>query len=426
MPNRDQLVRRVKDALANLYDPIHLQVHPLASLLDMNTVGDESAGEALRRTLWDAINALRPDSSVDSQRPEWLSYQLLWLYYVQARDRQTVCSELGLGERTFYRRLQEAIEAVATILWERQRPRSASPEMPLASDEARSPTERARDAARTLTSQATQQPIDIRAALNSALDTLRLLADQEGIAIRTEVAAGLPRIMGGPAVLHQIILNVMIEGLRMTASDVLCLSVERKGHKIVWRLSGLDAERTTEHDVHQLGGIEIGRALLQQAYGEDIEIGRQFGSDAWLAFALPIESPIRVLIVDDDENTASLYRRYLAAHSYAVRDAQSAADAQQSIEQEPPDVILLDVLMPQQDGWKLLQRLKTRVETRDIPVIICSVLSQPELALSLGAFKVLQKPISEGALVATLAAALDRDSAAGSHRAPLADSESHG
>jgi hypothetical protein len=49
-----------------------------------------------------------------------LSYRLLWLYYVQAQSQQATCRELGLSERSFYRRLQEAVEAVASILWEQR------------------------------------------------------------------------------------------------------------------------------------------------------------------------------------------------------------------------------------------------------------------------------------------------------------------
>ena len=64
--------------------------------------------------------------------------------------------------------------------------------------------------------------------------------------------------------------------------------------------------------------------------------------------------------------------------------------------------MLLDVLMPQEDGWDILQSLKTLPETASIPVVICSVLSQPHLALALGAAEVLRKPISEETLLATV------------------------
>ena len=58
--------------------------------------------------------------------------------------------------------------------------------------------------------------------------------------------------------------------------------------------------------------------------------------------------------------------------------------------------------MPDQDGWDVLQTLANQPETRHIPVIVCTVLSAKELALSLGAAFFLEKPITEKALISTL------------------------
>ena len=67
-----------------------------------------------------------------------------------------------------------------------------------------------------------------------------------------------------------------------------------------------------------------------------------------------------------------------------------------------PAAITLDIMMPNQDGWEILQALKSDPATRSIPVIICSVLEDPELAHSLGAAAYLQKPISQAALLDVL------------------------
>ena len=58
--------------------------------------------------------------------------------------------------------------------------------------------------------------------------------------------------------------------------------------------------------------------------------------------------------------------------------------------------------MPEEDGWAILQYLQENSSTAEIPVVICSVLSQPQLALALGAKEVLQKPISREELLATV------------------------
>jgi hypothetical protein len=68
-----------------------------------------------------------------------------------------------------------------------------------------------------------------------------------------------------------------------------------------------------------------------------------------------------------------------------------------------PDVITLDVMMPNMDGWQVLRALAQNPATAKIPVVVCSVLREPEVALSLGARAYLKKPIDPLMLVETLA-----------------------
>jgi CheY-like chemotaxis protein len=83
-----------------------------------------------------------------------------------------------------------------------------------------------------------------------------------------------------------------------------------------------------------------------------------------------------------------------------------------------PYAITLDVMMPQKDGWDVIRELKEDPETSDIPVIICSIISEKERGMSLGATDYLVKPIMEEDLVT----ALDRlDSVPGSHQVLVVD-----
>ena len=72
-----------------------------------------------------------------------------------------------------------------------------------------------------------------------------------------------------------------------------------------------------------------------------------------------------------------------------------------------PAIIVLDVMMPEQDGWTLLGQLRVHPQTRDIPVIIYTILAQEELALALGAADFIRKPVSQGAFLQLLARHLD-------------------
>lgn len=137
-----------------------------------------------------------------------------------------------------------------------------------------------------------------------------------------------------------------------------------------------------------------------------------------LCFTIRAIKPKTILIIDDDGDTISLYQRYLQGQDYVLQVAQSGDQAQALIAGGVPDLILLDVLMPREDGWDILQRLRAAPETASIPVVICSVLSQSRLALALGAVEVLGKPLDQAALLRTVQRLLSRQgSAEGAHRA---------
>jgi CheY-like chemotaxis protein len=114
------------------------------------------------------------------------------------------------------------------------------------------------------------------------------------------------------------------------------------------------------------------------------------------------ESGQLVLCVDDDTGVINLYRRYLNQRGYRVfglTDSRRALDVAKRLQ---PYAITLDVMMPRKDGWEVLQELKADPATSDIPVIICSIISEAERGMSLGAADYLVKPIMEEDLVATL------------------------
>ena len=69
--------------------------------------------------------------------------------------------------------------------------------------------------------------------------------------------------------------------------------------------------------------------------------------------------------------------------------------------------ILLDIMMPQRDGWTLLGQLREHPDTHAIPVIVCSILPQEQLALVLGAAAFLRKPVSRADLLRALAQLLE-------------------
>jgi CheY-like chemotaxis protein len=144
--------------------------------------------------------------------------------------------------------------------------------------------------------------------------------------------------------------------------------------------------------------MESVQQLVEMLGGE----WRSHAEEACLRFALPTNEPRTLLAIDDNEGLIRLLRRYLAEHNVQVVEATNGSDALRLAQELQPDAITLDVMMPSQDGWEVLQRLKSEPATQHIPVVICSVLDDPELAFSLGAAAYLKKPVSQADLMEAL------------------------
>jgi PAS domain S-box-containing protein len=80
--------------------------------------------------------------------------------------------------------------------------------------------------------------------------------------------------------------------------------------------------------------------------------------------------PATVLVVEDDVSTRELVRRVLTGAGHAVREARNGREGLELLERQRPDVILLDLMMPEVDGFTFLDRLRAREEHRDIPVVV--------------------------------------------------------
>jgi excisionase family DNA binding protein len=112
-------------------------------------------------------------------------------------------------------------------------------------------------------------------------------------------------------------------------------------------------------------------------------------------------SAARVLVVDDDAALRDFIRTNLEADGYAVREAASADEGLAALDEEPPDLILLDVQMPRMDGWEMLRRMQERHGVEAIPVIMYSgKLDQAGEAESRGAQAFIGKPLDPGRLLA--------------------------
>jgi CheY-like chemotaxis protein len=84
----------------------------------------------------------------------------------------------------------------------------------------------------------------------------------------------------------------------------------------------------------------------------------------------------KILVADDELDTRNLVKIILEKNGYQVSLAANGAEALQKAENELPDLILLDVVMPARTGWEVCKTLKSQEKTKHIPVVIFSVLSK--------------------------------------------------
>jgi len=255
-----------------------------------------------------------------------------------------------------------------------------------------------------LARQAQRQSVDLMGVLDDALSAAQALAEQSGVAIHVNRPRALPPAHGDPALFHQVVLSLLTASIGQASND-LSLVITRQRQHTLWQFGPLDVVSADSLAEGMASELDVCRALLD-AYGGSVEVVD--GEDGFYLTAsiLSAQPTSSVLIIDDSAATIDLYSRYLDGRGIAVRAARNREEVDSELAKGPPDAILLDVLMPGENGWELLQRLKTLPETREIPVTICSVLSQPSLALSLGAVRVLQKPIAERDLVGAVQGAL--------------------
>jgi DNA-binding response OmpR family regulator len=85
----------------------------------------------------------------------------------------------------------------------------------------------------------------------------------------------------------------------------------------------------------------------------------------------------RVIYIEDDPEMIELIHLILQQHHFTVKGALSGDEGLAIIRRESPDLILLDLMMPNMDGWEVYQQLKTDPKTRNIPVIIITARAQP-------------------------------------------------
>jgi two-component system alkaline phosphatase synthesis response regulator PhoP len=88
-----------------------------------------------------------------------------------------------------------------------------------------------------------------------------------------------------------------------------------------------------------------------------------------------MEGKKRILVVDDEPDYAEMVKKYLEKEGFEVEIAYDGAEGLEKVKANPPDAIVLDVMMPEKDGYQVCSELKNSDQTKDIPVVMLTAVS---------------------------------------------------
>lgn len=379
----EEFLDDIKTALENLYDFPALQRHPLAQSAP---TGEEPAGHRLRRELIAAIEALNPGGGVAVRSAAARLYNLLHMHYVGGMTLQEAANDLGISLRQAYRDLRRGQVGVGEILWfHRHR-------APTSAQSTATPAQNL-DVAEISSVQAEMRRLgrhvsasDINQTLQTALKAVGVLAEHHAVQFELALPAQPVVLSTNPVIARQVFIHVLSQVIQAASARRVQLTLTpANGHAYLT----LYAEAMT------LTLTPVIAHLLEQVkwtLHTDVD---------GLRLVMNTADPT-VLIIDDNEGLVDLLKRYLTGQHYQVAGANSGLEGLRLLESLAPDVVILDLMMPEMDGWEVLQRIRTNPKTQALPVVICSVIHDPELAYSLGASVFIAKPVTKDRVLAAL------------------------
>lgn len=388
--------RHVKQALEHMLDLRYLQYHPLVERLGL-TLGRSTAiaGQRLRQELAAAIETLLPGRRVSFRSPQARIYHLIRLHYMQGKTVDEAAHELGISSRQAYRDLRRGEESVAAILWLRCLVPSTE------ESDARWVSSVQAEMARLETR---DHPIDMLPLLEHAQTAVAPMARKRKVRLLAEFPQGPVIVSADSVVARQVLVGFLSHAVQQARPGILHVTLTTAGDH---------SERTAGRSTVELGvwygrdpqaasipPVNLTVVQLVDRLGWTIKADEEEGI-RYVSLLTSAHGPT-VLVVDDNEGLVKLLERYLADQACRVVAAADGREGLRLAQEVMPNAIVLDVMMPEMDGWELLQRLRNHPLTADVPVIICSVIDDPGLAYSLGASLMLSKPVHRGDVVGAL------------------------
>lgn len=418
----DDFEQQLRETLTHLYDPTFQPPELVRKVL---AATEAAPGTSLQDLVVRAIARLEPAPHVPATARLRRLHALLAYRYVQELTQEETAERLGITPRHLRREQQRAVHLLAQRLWEQYRRRSApvtdegmnagmnevtkelteGPEAlePAPSDVPSDPAQAWRSQVhRELASLQQNAPGQVADVLAAIQDVVRI---QQPVAARyqvqltaeSELPAGVTSVH--PSILRQILIMAVQRLAQQMAGGRIRLAARPDGDAVALQVVSTPAAQSPPNS-------EFIRETVA-AQGGTVQI-RHDPEHSGFHIRLPRVREVKVLVVDDNRDLVHVYRRYTERTRYRISHVAEGQRAFEAIATLAPDLIVLDVMLPDMDGWEVLTRLHEDPQTRGTPVVVCSVVRGEELALALGATLYVAKPVGRETFIQALELALAR------------------
>jgi signal transduction histidine kinase/DNA-binding response OmpR family regulator len=281
------------------------------------------------------------------------------------------------------------------------------------------------------------QTVSVADAVDQVVRTVEPLVAKKDIELRTDVA-GTGNLLADPAKLKQMLLNLVSNAIKFTSEGgAVTIAATRTAATVEIAVSdtgiGIAAadQREIFQEFHQVDqgpgrkheGTGLGLALTRRfalLHGGDVRVASTPDKGSVFTLVLPVRpTPASVveaavpalnghghgpliLVVEDDPAAAELLSRQLVGAGYRTEVAKTGTEALAKARELQPAAITLDIILPEVDGWEVITRLKSDEATSAIPIVVVSVVDNPELGMALGAMDYFVKPVDGKELVQRL------------------------
>jgi CheY-like chemotaxis protein len=394
----EEFEQKLREALAHLYTPDYQPSETFCALMGCDLRG---GALAVQTAIIHAIEGLEPPANTPPTAQTRRVFDLLYNRFVLKLTQEETAERMHVSLSSVQRGQREATHALARAIWERSQMQEPSAGERFQEEsspvvETRRPDWRShvRQELASLRSVDPNRVADVAETLQGVLELESILVPDSDVHL--EVGYIQPDLVAlvHPSALRQMLITALRRLARHAApgSIVIFARLREGSAKITVRGPIARESELTEQDL-------IRDILVPE--GTTVEASIE-GHHAFLWIDVPSSGQITALAVDDNPDMLQFYRRCTTGTRYRVVPAAGGEEAIKKIKASPPDIIILDVMLPDVDGWKLLMQLHEDPATRPIPVIVCSVVREEDLARALGAALYLPKPVEPRRFVEAL------------------------